>query len=170
MEAPWDRTSPHPMRHATFAPSRAWVILPATGNVGRWFTVLPSSPRAGSSTLAGRRSASRRRARTGPRQGSPRSPTFALQAQSHTRTLHPVFGQLDPTTQEGTQQPESRTLWVQLLRRKKVNKIIDRIGARRSREDGDLASVQHQRWEPAAEGIGIVTDLNAWLASAAWCG
>src|SRR5215472_3612430 len=28
----------------------------------------------------------------------------------------------------------------------------------------------HQRCEPAAKRAGTVTDVNGWLASAAWCG
>jgi hypothetical protein len=52
--------------------------------------------------------------------------------------------ELDPTTQEGTQQTENRTLSVQLLRRKKVKKTVDRIGARRSRENGDIVNAALQ--------------------------
>jgi hypothetical protein len=29
---------------------------------------------------------------------------------------------------------------------------------------------QHQRCEPAAEGARTATDIDGWLASAAWCG
>lgn len=41
-----------------------------------------------------------------------------------------------------------------------------RFHARRAITPND----QHQRWEPAAKGPGIETELNGWLPSAACCG